>query len=442
MATRSPAIAVIGPHSTARLLPPWTLALSLNGFFLYLAVLRLLGRAPRTATTGAWYALVGLLCLIGVWLNRETLIRRLAVRSRPATTYVLAGVALAGWFLLNVVLLSHGSLSRTLAALLVLWTLPSAALALSLPREAIRTAAAAIGALGVLFALIELGALAHDPHATRFSPIAHLDPISAAQYPALGAIALLALTPRTLRTEVARAVAVALLCAGAVLPGSRGPVVALCVAVVVAAAFLRRRAWLLLGPAIVAGLVLGYGGTRLVGSSTYLTSSIPGASGLGGSGSESSGNESDKTSAQQPQQPPPISTMHIRREWWTSAIEAIPSAPIVGHGVAMFVDNTPEAKRMGVAGERTYPHNSPLESLYSLGLLGALPYLALLAAGVAALVLLGRRPAGPPLVFAAGLYAFAFVSSNLSGEIGADAPLWAAGALAVALYAEPTAASR
>jgi O-antigen ligase len=426
MATRSPAVAVIGPHSTARLLPPWTLALSLNGFFLYLAALRLVGRAPRTATTGAWYALVGLLCLVGVWLNRETLIRRLAARSRPATTYFLAGVVLAGWFLLNVVLLSHGSLSRTLAALLVLWTLPSALLALSLPREAIRPAAAGIGALGVLFALIELGVLAHDPHAARFSPIAHLDPISAGQIPALGAIALLAVTPRTRMQEVARTVAVAVLCASTVLPGSRGPVVALCVAVVVAVAFLRRRTWLLLGPAIVAGLALGYGGSRLVGSSDYLTSSLPGASGLGGS--ESSG--------------APISTMHIRREWWTSAVEAIPGAPIVGHGVAMLVDNTPEAKRMGVAGERTYPHNSPLESLYSLGLLGALPYLALLAAGIAALVLLGRRPAGPPLVFAAGLYAFAFVSSNLSGEIGADAPLWAAGALAVGLYAEATAASR
>jgi len=438
MATRSPAVAVIGPHSTATLLPPWTLALSLNGFFLYLAALRLVGRAPRTATTGAWYALVGLLCLVGVWLNRETLIRRLAARSRPATTYFLAGVVLAGWFLLNVVLLSHGSLSRTLAALLVLWTLPSALLALSLPREAIRPAAAGIGALGVLFALIELGVLAHDPHAARFSPIAHLDPISAGQIPALGAIALLAVTPRTRMQEVARTVAVAVLCASTVLPGSRGPVVALCVAVVVAVAFLRRRTWLLLGPAVVAGLVLGYGGTRLVGSSTYLTSSIPGASGLGGSGSESSG----KTSTQQTPQQTPISTMHIRREWWTSAVEAIPGAPIVGHGVAMLVDNTPEAKRMGVAGERTYPHNSPLESLYSLGLLGALPYLALLVAGIAALVLLGRRPAGPPLVFAAGLYAFAFVSSNLSGEIGADAPLWAAGALAVGLYAEATAASR
>ena len=438
MATRSPAVAVIGPHSTATLLPPWTLALSLNGFFLYLAALRLVGRAPRTATTGAWYALVGLLCLVGVWLNRETLIRRLAARSRPATTYFLAGVVLAGWFLLNVVLLSHGSLSRTLAALLVLWTLPSALLALSLPREAIRPAAAGIGALGVLFALIELGVLAHDPHAARFSPIAHLDPISAGQIPALGAIALLAVTPRTRMQEVARTVAVAVLCASTVLPGSRGPVVALCVAVVVAVAFLRRRTWLLLGPAVVAGLVLGYGGTRLVGSSTYLTSSIPGASGLGGSGSESSG----KTSTQQTPQQTPISTMHIRREWWTSAVEAIPGAPIVGHGVAMLVDNTPEAKRMGVAGERTYPHNSPLESVYSLGVLGAVPYLALLAAGISALVLLGRRRAGPPLVFAAGLYAFAFVSSNLSGEIGADAPLWAAGALAVALYAEPVTARR
>ena len=416
MATRSPAVAVIGPHSTARLLPPWALALSLNGFFLYLAAIQLAGRAPRTATTGGWYALVGLLCLVGASLNRETLIRRLGTRSWPATTYVLAGVALAGWFLLNVELLSHGRLSRTLAGVFVLWTLPAAALALSLPREAIREAAVAIGALGGLFVLIELGAIAHAPHATRFSPIARLDPISAAQFPALGAIALLALTPRTLRAEVVRAVAVALLCAGAVLPGSRGPVIALVAGLLVAVIVLRPSAWRSVLPAIVAGLALGYAGSTVVGSSNYLTNDLSG--------------------------PNPISTWHIRREWWTSAAEAVPSAPIVGHGVAMLVDNTPEAKRMGVAGKRTYPHNSPLESVYSLGVLGAVPYLALLAAGISALVLLGRRRAGPPLVFAAGLYGFAFASSNFSGEIGADAPLWAAGALAVALYAEPVTARR
>ena len=409
MATRSPAVGVIASHSTARLLPPWMLALSLNGFFVYLAGLQLVGEAPRTATTGAWYGLVGLLCLVGAWLNRSTLTRRLAARSRPATTYLAAGAALAAWFLLNVVLVSHGSLSRTLAGVFVLLTLPAAVLALSVPREAIRDAAIAIGALGGLFVLIELGAIAHAPHATRFSPIAHLDPISAAQFPALGAIALLALTPQTLRAEIGRAVAVALLCAGAVLPGSRGPVIALAAGLLVAVIVLRPRAWWTVVPAIVAGMAIGYAGSTVVGSSDYLTNNLSG--------------------------PNPISTWHIRREWWTSAAEAVPSAPIVGHGVAMLIDNTPEAKRMGVAGKRTYPHNSPLESVYSLGAIGAVAYLTLLAAGISALVLLGRRRAGPPLVFAAGVYAFAFVSANLSGEIGADTAFWAAGALAVGLYA-------
>jgi len=385
------------------------LAFALNGFFVYLAALQVLGRAPRTATTGAWYGVVGLLCLAGAWLNRETLVRRLAARSRPAVTYVLAGAVLAGWFLLNVLLISHGGLSRTLAGVFVLLTLPAAVLALSIPREAIRDAALAIGVLGGAYVLIELGAIAHAPHATRFTPIAHLDPISAAQFPALGAIALLALTPRTTRAEVARAIAVAVLCAGAVLPGSRGPVIALAAGLLVAVIVLRPRAWWSVLPAIVAGLALGYAGSTVVGSSDYLTNNLSG--------------------------PNPISTWHIRKEWWTEAADAVPGAPVLGHGVAMLVDNTPEAKRMGVAGKRTYPHNSPLESVYSLGVLGAVPYLALLAAGIAALLMLGRRRVGPPLVFAAGVYTFAFVSANLSGEIGADTAFWAAGALAVGLYA-------
>jgi O-antigen ligase len=410
----------------SRLLPPWVLAVSLNGFFLYLGALRLLGRAPRTATTGGWYAVIGLLCLAGVWLNRTTLLERLSRAARPTVAYIVAGALLAAWFVLNVLFVSHDThLARTFAALLILWSLPSAVLALSLPREAIARTAFAVAALAGLYALIEIVALAHHPHAARFSPIARLDPISAAQFPALGAIALLALTPRSRRQEIGRAIAIAVLSAGTVLPGSRGPVVALCVGLLAASVLLRLRAWRLLVPAVVAGLVLGYGGTRLVGSTQYLTNSVPGGAGLAGGSSGTT-----------PRSVPPISTFHIRREWWTTAVKAIPDDPVVGHGVAMFVDNTPEARRMGVAGQRTYPHNSPLESLYSLGLLGALPYLALLGAAIAALVVLGVRRAGPAVVFVAGLYAFAFVSANLSGEIGADASLWAAGALAVGLYAE------
>jgi len=46
----------------------WTFAVSLNGFWLYLGALDAVGRSPRTATTGAWYALVGLACLAGASL--------------------------------------------------------------------------------------------------------------------------------------------------------------------------------------------------------------------------------------------------------------------------------------------------------------------------------------------------------------------------------------
>jgi O-antigen ligase len=133
----------------------------------------------------------------------------------------------------------------------------------------------------------------------------------------------------------------------------------------------------------------------------------------------------------------PISTLHIRREWWTTAIKAIPDDPIVGHGVAMFVDDTPEAHRMGVAGERTYLHNSPLESLYSLGLLGAIPYALFILSALVALVVLVRQGARSiAVVLGVGLWVFAFANANVSGEIGADAVLWASGALAVGLYAE------
>jgi hypothetical protein len=407
-----------------RLLPAWALALSLNGFFLYLGALDVLGIAPRTAVTAAWYALVGLLCLLGAWMGRERLVARLRRAPRPTAAHVLAGAALAAWFLLNVALLTDGTLPRKLAALLVLWSLPTALLALSLGRQAVERAAAAIAALGCVFVGVELLAiLAGRISSTRFSPIAYLDPISAAQYPALGALALLVLRPKTLRGEVLRAVGVALLVAGAVLPGSRGPILALVLGLVVLAYLGSRNLWRLALPAAAVGLALGAAGTTVVGSSYYLTYSLPGGS--SGASGPVSGEEG-----------PPISTLSIRREWWTAAAKALPDDPIVGHGVAMFVDDTPEAHRMKIAGQRTYPHNSPLEAAYSLGLLGALPYAVWLGAGLVAVILLVRRRRPGPVLLVAPLWAFAFVSATFSGEIGADASLWAAGALAAALYAD------
>jgi O-antigen ligase len=359
-------------------------------------------------------------CLAGAWHFRAVAIERLQARRRLTTLWLLAAVAVSSWFLLNVLLVSKGSLPHTFAGQLVLWSLPAAVLAFSLPAPLLRPLAALVAGLAGLYLIVEIAALAHHPEVSRYSPIASLDPISAAQIPALGATALLALRPETPERVLSYALGFVALCAGAVLPGSRGPVLALVVGVGVAAVlWLARRPKRLAGvvAALVLGLGLGYAGTRLIGSAAYLTA---------GTGTSAS---------------VPYSTVNIRREWWGDAVRGIPDAPVFGHGVAMLVDDTPEAQRMGVAGQRTYPHNSPLESLYSLGVVGAIPYFVLLVSAIAALVLLVRRRARVS-TFAAALYGFSFAAANVSGEIGADAALWVAGALAVALYADGPVSAR
>ncbi|MHB8693440.1 MAG: O-antigen ligase family protein [Solirubrobacteraceae bacterium] len=389
-------------------------------------------------TTAAWYALMGLLCVAGAWLERRTLRERLASGAWPLRAFVVAGSVLALWFLLNVAFVSHGSLPHTFAGELVLWTLPSALLGLSLPAGAVRRFALALAALALAYVAIEIAVLAVTQATThRFSPIAHLDPISAALYPGLGAIALLAVRGRTTRDETLRLLAFALLVAAAVLPGSRGPILALGFGVAAALPLLGRSRWLTTVPALAAGLAVGLLATAHVGTDAYLASSVQ--------------NEGFTAAIPQPRGHPPslhpatqepISTFRIRREWWAAAVHAIPSAPIIGHGVAMFVDETPEAHEMGVAGARTYPHNSPLESLYSLGILGAVPYAFYLDAALVALLLLARRRRRDPAsTLAVGVWVFAFVETNLSGEIGTDAVLWCAAALAVGLQAD-IAASR
>ena len=411
----------------SRLLPPWALAISLNGFFLYLAGLDAIRRAPHSSTTGVWYGLVGSVCLVAAWLNRATLLERLRPRHRLTVAFAFAAAFEACWFVLNVLLVSHGPLARTLAGLLILWTVPSAVLALSLSSEQMEQAGARMALLAGVYLAIEVGVLAfRHGSVSRFSPIAYLDPISAAEFPALGALALLVLGPFRGRREVGRLAGIALLVAAAVLPGSRGPLLAL-VAGAALVLVLRSPGWQLVPlAAVTVGLGLGYAGTKAIGTGTYLTSAIPGAS-----------SPSTSSTAQTP------STIHIREEWWRTALADIPDAPIVGHGVAMFVDDTPEARRMHVAGELTYPHNSPLESLYSLGLIGAVPYAVFLGTAIWALAaLIRRRTVDRALTLTAGLYVLAFLNASSSGEIGADAALWVAGAVAVGLYADRTTASK
>ena len=422
----------ISRDSTSRLLPPAALALSLNGFFVYLGLLAVVGRAPRTSTTAAWYALMGLACLAGAALRRRALLERVRSRARLVRVWLTGSALLAVCFLGSVAFVSEGRLSRVLAAQLLLWSLPAALLALSLERPDVSRFAAGAAALGSLFVVIEAGSALHAQlTAGRFTPIAHLDPISAAQYPALGAICLLVLRPESRRGRLVWAVTLAALVAGTILPGSRGPIVELVLGaiVVLAAGASRARLWAV--AAIAAGIAIGAAGTSAVGSSCYLTYSTPGTSSDQGC--------TPTTEATHPKgvvepAPPPISTSHIRREWWSSALHAIPNDPIVGHGVAMFVDNTPEAHRMGVAGTRTYPHNSPLESAYSLGAIGAALYAVFIVGALVALTRLVRRR-DRAAVLAAGVWVYAFASANLSGEIGADAVVWASSALAVGLYA-------
>jgi hypothetical protein len=229
----------------------------------------------------------------------------------------------------------------------------------------------------------------------------------------------------------------------------------------------RRRLLPIVAPSLVAGVALGMLASNVAGSTEYLTEPLHAISRVktsmeyasnvtptervaeaepnepvhdifiavrGSRQDGSSGGDTEPAEDVQPEEPAPISTINIRRQWLEKAISETPESPLWGHGVAMLVDDTEEAQRMGIAGTLTYPHNSLVESAYSLGLLGFVPFVALLTSAGWALVRLIVR--GPPPVFTAAFAAFAFTASMTSGEIGADAPLWAAAALAIALYAD------
>ncbi len=185
------------------------------------------------------------------------------------------------------------------------------------------------------------------------------------------------------------------------------------------------------GVAVALGLVGGSAIGSNIGSLGYLTSTPA---------SESFDHPDGRARSR-----PPISTLSVRRHWIEDAVRETPERPIFGHGVGMFEDNTPEARLMGVDGQRTYPHNTFVEAAYSLGVLGLLAYVAFVgsAAGGARR---GRPQPGREQraggSFALALGVFAFVNTNVSGEIGSDALLWSAVAVALALYAESTRSAR
>jgi O-antigen ligase len=394
------------------------LGISLNGFFLYLGALRLVDVAPRTPITGVYYGLLGFAIAVVVWDHRARLVSRVRAGAVTAAVFGAASATLAVWFLASAAFLSDGtSASRLLAAQLVFWTIPTALLALSLSRRQLEGALFTIAALGLLFVAIDAVALVADAGALgdRFSPIPKLDPIRAALIPALGALAVLSVRPRNRALEHARPAAIFLLTAFAVVPGSRGPLAALAVGGAVAIAL----AWRSTGPRVLVALALGAAlGAVLAattGTSRHLTSELEGSPRAG--------------------EQAPISSLKIRERLIRKALRAAVERPLAGNGVGTLVDDTPEAYRMGIAGRRTYPHNTFVEALYSLGVPGLVLFVAALAAAVAALVRLARRARDALAVFAVAFFAFAFVNSNLTGEIGADAPLWTASALAIGLLA-------
>ena len=397
------------------------LGFSLNGFYVYLGVLDLAAVAPRTALTGAYYVLLGAVLLAVFWPQRERALARIRAGGRPTRVFVAATGLLAAWFVVNAALLSEGSLSRRLVAQLLFWTIPTIALALSLSRRQLDRSLWTVTLLGVAVAVLDLLMLAGGAIQDRFTPIDDLDPITAGHIPALAAVAWLALDrPIPRRGEAGRAVILALLVCAAVLPGSRGPLMALALGLVVLAVVSWRRVGLVMLAAVAVGVATGSVLADQVGSSAHLTGTIE---------EQPAGDE-----------PVPISSLKIRRQLLEKAVRAVPSRPLQGHGVAMLKDDTPEAFRMGIAGRRTYPHNTFVEAAYSLGIPGLLLFVTALAAAAWALLRLLRRRADRLAGFALAFFAFAFVNSNVSNELGADAWLWAACALALAVFAATGAA--
>jgi O-antigen ligase len=412
------------------------LALVLSGFFLYLGAIDLLGIEPSARTTGPYYLLLAAGLLATAWSRRDVLRSRLRQSSRTQRTWLVAAALLAGWFLVTATLRSDSVTARDASFLLVAFCLPSALAALSFRGEDVRWLARGLVALGLVFALVSVGALIRLAEGVaRFTPIDELDPISAATTAVMGAIAALTLRPASQRGRVAQWVAVAALVATAIIPGSRGPLLALGVAVAVLAALAFRRVGTLL-PAVAAGVVLGLVGAELAGSTYYLGVDVPGIAAPAPTGASFSGERLPENVLEQE----PISSTDIRSDLLLDAIRAVPDRPLTGHGVGMLRADSEGIRRMVRAGRideedtLTHPHNALVEAAYSLGLPGLLLLLTLVVTSALALLRLMRdgRERQPTLL-AVGVAAAVAISANLSGELGTDAWLWVALALPVAL---------
>lgn len=411
--------------------PGTILAISWNGFWLYLAALDLLNVEPRTRLTAAAYALIAVGLGAFVWQRRAVLVRRLAGTSTLTRLWLAASALLAVWFVANVALLSHGSLSHRLAGVFVISTVPTVVAVGCARRRDLAEARAGLVLLGLAFVAVECIAARHVAlQGGRFSPIGRLDPISASLVPTVAALAAATYAARTPRRILLQSGVLAALGAGAALNAARGPLVAIVLALIVTAIVSLGRRGVFVVAATCLGLFVGSAAVAAgFSASPAISSLVKESSHLAG------GPTSGKTGAQSPTSgSTEISSLSIRRQWLEEAVRAIPRKPVAGHGVGMLVDNTPEAHRMGVAGQLVYPHNDFVESAYSLGLPGLLLFSAFVLLPLVALW--RRRDAlrSPTGCFAVAVFTFAFLESNFSGEIGTDVLLWSGAALALAIF--------
>jgi O-antigen ligase len=393
--------------------PGLLLALALNGFFVYLAVVDLAGRSTATA---AYDGVLAALLLFAAWLRRDVLAARLRARGTLETIWLVAAALLAAWFVVNGLLYRVGGHeARVLMGLLVLVTLPSLALALSLDGRGLANLRWWIVGLGLGMVLADVVAGAVGPSIVngRLSAIARLDPISGGIVPAVAGAAALSLPAHSRRGRILQTLLLATLVAGTVTPGSRGPVLALALTIVLGALIMPRRLAVVAVAALALGLPAGWAGAKAFGTERYLGAGVNDVVG------NTAGGE--------------ISSFRIRRYWISSALSDVPEKPLLGHGLVALRDTSPDAYRMGVAGELRYPHNDLVESIYSLGIPGLVLFLLLLSLPALAAYRLLRARRGTLPLLAASLFAFAFAESNFSGEIGADHVLWASAGLLIAL---------
>jgi hypothetical protein len=427
--------------------PGAVLALSWSGFWLYLGALDALDVTSRSAFTALAYAALALALTAFAWSRRATLAQRLRKLSRPARWWLAVASALGLWFLLIGATVSHGPLAHRLVALFVISTIPTLVAVAAATRSDVNQARGALVILGLVFLIIDVIVALQTgsgmlPPGVRFSPIDELDPINAALVPALGCVAAATYRAPTRSFFAGQLTSCALLAGAATVPHARGPLLALLVTVVTVALLSRQRKMVAVLAALGVGLVLGLvaaqalsTGLTVLGSPVGVTRQEPNTAGPhkpGPNNPTPSNPAPNNPAPNNPRPVGPVSSLNIRKQWLREAIGDTPDRPVFGHGIGMLVDRTPEAKILGVAGQRVYPHNDIVESAYSLGAIGFLLFIALLAIPVAVLIARrGPRPA-PLYVFAIALFTFAFVESNFSGEIGTDVLLWS-GAMIIVL---------